>query len=477
MHVAVIGAGPAGITAAYQLAKAGVRVTVFEAGGAVGGLARSLELWGQRVDLGPHRFFSNDARINRLWLEVVGRDYRMVDRLTRIFYERKLYDYPLSPANALWNMGVPDAAACMASYLWQKARGWSDRDRATFEDSVVSRFGRRLYRMFFKPYSEKLWGIPCTDLDADFAAQRIKRFSLGQAALAALGIGRARHKTLVDQFAYPLAGTGAVYQRMADAVRRHGGTVALSTPVAGVALENRRAAGVRMPDGSLRRFDHVISTMPLTLMVKSLGPLPPAVAHAVDNLHYRNTIIVYLHVDHDSLFPDQWLYVHSPELAFGRLTNFRNWVPELCGDAHTTILALEYWCFDTDALWRTPDPDLVSLARNELAHTGLLNDAPVLDGHVVRIPRSYPVYRSGYKQLLAPVVDFLSSIPNITPIGRYGAFKYNNQDHSILMGMLAAENLTHHSSHDLWRINTDYDDYHESATISATGLVNEAVAC
>ena len=473
MRIAIIGAGPAGITAAYELAKAGTYVTVFEAGPYVGGLARSFDLWGQRVDLGPHRFFSNDTRVNRLWLEVAGKDYRMVDRLTRIYYAGKFYDYPLKAVNALVNMGPLQATACMVSYLRQKFGSSPDDNEETFEDWVVSRFGRRLFEMFFKSYSEKLWGISCEDLDADFAAQRIKKFSLGEAVLAALGFGSRKHKTLVDQFAFPIEGTGMVYERMAAYVLDHGGDVRLSTPVQGVECRQSCVTGIRLPCGHTEPFDHVISTMPLTLMVKSLGELPPEVAQSIDGLTYRNTIVIYLHVDGIDLFSDQWLYIHSPDLAFGRLTNFRNWVPQLYGQCTTTILALEYWCYDTDEIWTHSDQDLIRLARREVAATGLLKGAAVIDGHVCRIPRCYPVYGRNYKQKLTPIIDYLKTIQGVTPIGRYGAFKYKNQDHSILMGLLAADNLLRGTQHDLWAVNTDYESYQESSTIGESGLVAE----
>src|SRR5438132_7211937 len=257
MRVAVIGAGPAGITAAYQLAKGGAQVEVFEAADAVGGMCRSIDLWGQKVDLGPHRFFSNDPRVNELWLEVVGRDYRMVDRLTRVYYRQRFFDYPLKPANALWNMGAWNAACCLGSYLKEKIPAPRQADRQqTFESWVVGRFGRRLFNMFFKSYSEKLWGIPCDALDADFAAQRIKKFSLGQAVKAALGFGKNQHKTLVDQFAYPLGGTGMVYERMAERVKELGGQVHLQRPVGRIVHDRRRVQGLEL-SGGFEPFDHV----------------------------------------------------------------------------------------------------------------------------------------------------------------------------------------------------------------------------
>lgn len=470
-RVAIIGAGPAGITAAYQLAKGGAGVDVYEASDTVGGLARTIELWGQRVDLGPHRFFSSDRRVNELWLEVVGRDYCMVDRLTRIFYRNRFFHYPLRPGNALWNMGLANAAVCLASYAREKVfHGRGRRTVETFESWVVSRFGRRLFEMFFRSYSEKLWGIPCDELDADFAAQRIKKFSLGQAIVSVLKSSR-NHRTLVDRFAYPLRGTGAVYERMADRVRELGGRMHMNQRVDRVTHEDRRVTGLQLDTGEVRRVDHVVSTMPLTLLVRGLGALPEEVQRAIGALRFRNTILVYLHVDGTDLFPDQWIYVHSPDLRTGRITNFRNWVPELYQGATGSILALEYWCYDDDAMWSETDGQLIDRARAEIRSTGLIGSAAVLDGYVLRIRRCYPVYARGYKSHLDPVVGFLRQFQGLWPVGRYGAFKYNNQDHSILMGMLAADNILRDAGHDLWRINTDYETYQESAVIDETGLV------
>lgn len=468
MRVAVIGGGPAGITAAYQLAKGGAEVEVFEAGETVGGLSRTLDLWGQKVDLGPHRFFSQDPRVNQLWLEVVGQDYRMVDRLTRIYYRKRFFEYPLRPANALWNMGLANAALCLGSYLKEKTR-LNSRASSTFESWVVGRFGRRLFNMFFKSYSEKLWGIPCDELDADFAAQRIKKFSLGQAIKAAMGFGNNGHKTLVDQFAYPLGGTGMVYERMAHRVKDLGGQVHLKQPVARVVHERKKVTGLELTGGRFRSFDQVISTMPLTLLVRSLGKLPPRVEEGVAALRFRNTILVYLNVAASELFKDQWLYIHSPELGMGRVTNFRNWAPELYGASATTILALEYWCDDEEAQWQESEESLIERAEREMRTTGLIGDARVEAGHVVRIRRCYPVYARGYKQHLDPVVDYVRGFQGLSAIGRYGSFKYNNQDHSILMGIMAAENILQGKEHDLWAINTD-STYQESAVITKTGL-------
>ncbi len=470
MRVGIIGAGPAGITAAYQLSKSNAEVEVFEAGDNVGGLSRTIELWGQLVDLGPHRFFSNDPRINRVWLEAVGDDYKMVDRLTRIYYQKRFFHYPLKPANALWNMGVASATTCLFSYFKEKVRpSYGPGDAETFESWVVTRFGRKLFNMFFKSYSEKLWGIPCDQLDADFAAQRIKKFTLGEAIKSALGIGGKKHKTLVDQFAFPTAGTGLVYERMAKAVEARGGAVNLNTPVRRIVHDSRVVSGIELASGEVKPFDHVISTMPLTHLVKGLGDLPADVQQSVEQLKFRNTVLVYLHVAGRNLFPDQWLYVHSPDLGTGRVTNFCNWVPDLNRGSPNTILALEYWCYDEDPLWQEDDATLIERAGREMRSTGLIGDAAILAGHVHRIKRCYPVYATGYKKHLEPVVAHLREYRNLQVIGRYGSFKYNNQDHSILMGVLAAENLVEGKQHDLWAVNTD-SEYQEAATVEKSGL-------
>jgi protoporphyrinogen oxidase len=468
--IAVIGAGPAGITAAYQLAKAGVPVHVYEASNSVGGLAKTLELWNQRVDLGPHRFFSNDKRVNDLWLEVVGDDYEMVNRLTRIYYNGRFFHYPLKPFDALSKLGVAEAFRCLASYGLGRLKRAQEEE--SFEGWVTQRFGRRLFDIFFKTYSEKLWGISCRDLDSDFAAQRIKKLSLGEAIKNAFARPKqAEHATLADQFAYPHQGTGEIYERMASYVRSHGGTVECGRPVQRVLMGAGRVSGIELADGEIRNFDHVISTMPLNLLVTRLPDVPAEIAQAAHSLKFRNTILAFLKVEASDLFPDNWLYVHAPELRVGRITNFRNWVPQLHGEEKASILALEYWCDLGDALWSESNDSIIQMASEEMGQTGLLKGASVSAGYIHRIPRCYPVYNRGYRKNLGPIEKYLQTIDGLTAIGRDGAFKYNNQDHSILMGILTAENIISHTRHDLWSINTDYETYQESSMITKTGLV------
>lgn len=473
MKIAIIGGGPAGLTAAYQLSKEiGRKITsvdVFEAADTVGGMARSISLWDQTVDLGPHRFFSKDKKINALWLEVVEDDYDIVDRQTRIFYNKTFFDYPIRAFNALKGLGIWEATLCMLSYMKQKV--FPVKDTSTFEGWVTRRFGKRLYSIFFKTYSEKLWGIKCTELDSDFASQRIKKLSLFEAIKNALATRKQqKHATLVEQFAYPLNGTGSVYRKMMDKIHANGGKVHLQTPVQKVISENNRARALLLEDGRKMAYDHIISTMPLTHLVERLEAVPGNIMERVKSLKFRNTILVYLKIDRSNLFTDQWLYIHDSEVETGRISNFRNWVPELYGDHKETILCMEYWCNFNDELWKKENEALQDLAIREINHIGLARKEEVTDATVFRIPRCYPVYFSGYAQQLEPVQEFLDRVSHLHVIGRYGAYKYNNQDHSILMGMLAAENILEHADHNLWQINTDYDVYQESATITRTGL-------
>lgn len=460
------------MTAAYELTKRNYKVEIFEAQDQVGGMCRTITLWGCLADLGPHRFFSSDRQINELWLEVAGNDYRMVNRQTRIFYKNRFFYYPLKPVNALKNLGLWEAFRCMFSYCVQKVL--PVRLKGDFESWVVRRFGRRLFSIFFKNYSEKLWGIKCSELDADFATQRIKKLSLFEAIKSSITGNSGRHKTLVDQFAYPTGGTGMIYERMGDYVQRNGGLIFLNTKVKRVLVENNTARGIELENGTVRLYDAVVSTMPLTSLAANLENVPGEVRQNLRMLTFRNTVLVYLLIDGKDLFEDQWLYIHSPGLSVGRITNFRNWLPELYNNSDKTILALELWCNSDDPMWHSPDEKLIEIAKSDLAETGLARSMPVIDAAVYRIPKCYPVYAKGYFSALLPVQQFFSGISNLYPIGRYGSFKYNNQDHSILMGMLAARKIDGDESIDLWGINTDYENYQESASITETGLKTAA---
>ena len=475
--VAVIGAGPAGLTTAFLLSEAGYCVDVFEASSEVGGLCRSIKLWGQTVDLGPHRFFSQDKRVNSLWLKFAGQDYELVDRLTRIFYQGKLFHYPLQSYDVLSKLGAVEAARCLTSYANQYFKRTDYVSELSFEAWVVQRFGRRLYDIFFKTYSEKLWGLPCDMLDADFAAQRIKGFSLSEAIRhAVLAKPRQKHMTLVDQFAYPIGGTGMIYERMAQQIAQLGGVIHRKTGIFRVGLDSITKLWSLLTESGqvFDEYKQVVSTMPLTRLVMGMEDLPIQVKQSVEALSFRNTVLVFLHVDAEDIFPDNWIYVHSQSLDVGRITNFRNWVPSLYGDKKTTIVAMEYWCNNDDEEWDWSDKQHIDKAKRELKQTGLIDNSPVLDGYVEKISKSYPVYKRGYKKHLDIIIQYLKQFDGLTAIGRYGSFKYNNQDHSILMGTMAAENIIHGARNDLWDVNTDYSVYQEKTAISKTGLVDLA---
>ncbi len=474
MKIAVIGAGPAGMTAAYELSKhIGSKISgvdVYEKSADVGGLSKSIELWDQRVDLGPHRFFSHDTRINALWLEVVKDQYEIVNRQTRIYYKRRFFDYPIKAFNALRGLGIFEAARCVLSYLAERVS--PTKDTSTFEGWVTSRFGKRLYTIFFKTYSEKLWGIPCTSLDSDFAAQRIKKLSLFEAIKNALFQGSGnKHATLVDQFAYPVGGTGAVYASMKASIESNGGKVFLNTGIEKVITKDGFTQSVQLETGEVLEYDHVVSSMPISHLVERLPEVPDAILENTRKLTFRNTILVYLKVEKKDLFNDQWLYIHDSSVLFGRVTNFRNWIPSLYGESDSSIICMEYWCYFEDEMWNMESETLVEMAAEEIVRTGLVPEGLVSEGEVVRLPRCYPVYFRGYHHILKPVEAYLTSLKGLHVIGRYGAYKYNNQDHSILMGMRAAENIIDATEHDLWSINTDYEVYQESSVITKTGLV------
>lgn len=468
--IIIIGAGPAGLTCAYKLIESGCEVEVFEASPHVGGLARSFELWGQRVDCGPHRFFSQDKIVNDFFKEVVADEYVMVNRLTRIYYNNRFFYYPLKVFNVLSNLNLYTVAHILISYFHQRIN--PIKNPKTFEEWVVNKFGHKLFSIFFKNYSEKLWGIPCSKIDADWAAQRIKKLSLWEAVKGALfGDKKKKHKTLVDQFAYPATGTGAIYEKMKKFIETKQGKIHLMTPVKKILKdESEKIIGVELVSGEKNFSDYVVSTMPLTLMVKGLDNVPDEVKYACDELYYRNTILVYLEVNSINLFPDNWIYIHSPEVKHGRITNFRNWSPSLCRDKNTSILCMEYWCFENDGIWKAGDKHLSDIAINELRKIKLIpKDAQVLNTFVLRLPRCYPVYETGYGKHLSSIQNYVNSIPNLFAIGRYGAFKYNNQDHSILMGLLAAREILTGQNQNLWNINTD-TEYQEKAEVLETGL-------
>jgi protoporphyrinogen oxidase len=478
-RVVIIGAGPAGLTAAWELSKAGVPAVVLEKDQVVGGLARTVNYRGYRFDIGGHRFFTKVRAVDEMWREVLAAsEFLHCERLSRIYYNRKFFYYPLRAANALLGLGLWNSTLIFLSYL--KARAFPMQPEETFEQWVSNRFGQRLYQIFFKTYTEKVWGIPCSEIRAEWAAQRIKGLSLLSAVKNALLAARPDDKsdvikTLIDAFDYPKHGPGQMWETVTQLVTERGHEVRLNTDVDKIIWRGDRVESVVIK----RRHDYngngngqhneqcetisgtdFVSSMPLGELVPKLDPPAPVeVQRAAAQLNYRDFLTIALVVNRRDLFPDNWIYVHDPEVKLGRIQNFKNWSKYMVPDENQTCLGLEYFCFEGDQLWTMPDTELIELGKRELEKIGLAHAHEVVDGKVVRMPKAYPVYDGGYAAALDTVRQFLASLVNLQVVGRNGMHKYNNQDHSMLTAMLAAHNILG-ARHDLWQVNAE-QEYHE----------------
>jgi len=471
----VIGAGPAGLTAAYQLTKAGQPVVVLESDSVVGGISRSVERDGWRFDIGGHRFFTKVEPVEKLWHEILpDEDFLTRPRMSRIYYGGKFYDYPIRPLNALKNLGLLESVRCVISYLWIRVR--PPKEQISLEDYIVANYGRRLYSHFFKTYNEKVWGVSASQISADWGAQRIKGMSLFNAVWepirAKLGGRRNRSEqvtSLIEEFQYPKLGPGMLWERCCDLVKASGGTVKLRSSVVTIERGSHGAkAVVYENDGQKVRIeaDHVISSMPFSELAHSLDPLPPPeVLAAADDLHYRDFLTIALVVPESASFPDNWIYVHDPNVKVGRVQNFARWSPFLVKDGRT-CLGLEYWVTEGDEIWQTPDSDLIAFASKELEAIGLAVGSEVEHGYVVRVPKAYPVYDEGYRAAVETIRHWLAAeVPNVHAVGRNGMHKYNNQDHSMYTAMLTVENIVDGAQHDIWAVNVD-EEYQEEKTAS-----------
>lgn len=461
----VIGGGPAGLTAAYELTKHGVRPVVLEKDGIVGGIARTESYKGYRFDMGGHRFFTKSKEVQAIWEEVLADEFLVRNRLSRIFYNGKFFMYPLKPVNALVGLGFVESTLIMASYLrWQM---FPHKQEQTFEEWVTNRFGKRLFHTFFKTYTEKVWGIPCTELKAEWAAQRIKDLSLKTAIMSMFVKPGTRVKTLIESFHYPRLGPGMLWEAVQRRVDEAGGSVRMGSDAVAVHREGMRVTGVtveREGQAQTLQADHVISSMPLTELIRKLDPpAPKQVLDACDQLSYRDFLTVCVIVNKKELFPDNWIYIHDPNVVVGRIQNFKNWQPDLVPDQDKSSLGLEYFCNEGDELWNTPDDELVALARKELEQIGLARACDVEDGVVYRVPKSYPVYDADYAEHLAVIRAFIDGFENLKTIGRNGLHRYNNQDHSMLTGLYAVRGLLFGEQHDLWSVNAD-KSYHEQVS-------------
>jgi protoporphyrinogen oxidase len=485
-NTVIAGAGPAGLTAAYELTKHGHPCVVLEADPRmVGGISRTDQYQGYRFDIGGHRFFSKSEEVNRIWREILGDELITRSRMSRIYYDRKFFHYPLKPVDALLNLGPIRSACILASYLMARLR--PIRPERSFEDWVVNRFGRRLFEIFFKTYTEKVWGMSCKEISADWAAQRIKGLSLTTAALNAL-LPRRRPrahgdvvKTLIDTFRYPRRGPGMMWEACAARVAEMGGRVRLGARVVGCRFdESTRRWGIEYEDAasgrSLVEVDHVISSAPIRELVQGLTPpMSEAARSAASALRYRDFLTVVLILKDRGAVTDNWIYVHDPGVRVGRVQNFKSWSPEMVPDPSMACYGLEYFCFEGDGLWNASDTELIELGRRELAAIGLAALPDIVDGCVVRQRKAYPVYDGEYARHVATIRNELATAyPRLHLVGRNGMHKYNNQDHAMMTALLCAQNiLAGHALYDVWRVNEDAE-YHESGDAGqhdgATGL-------
>lgn len=463
----IVGAGPAGLTTAYELGKRGMTSTVLEASDQVGGISKTVNYRGYRFDIGGHRFFSKVPLINELWHEILGEEFLLRPRISRIYYNQHFFDYPLKPLNALAGLGPIESVLIGLSYI--RSKFFHIQDEKTFEQWVSNRFGYRLYSIFFKTYTEKVWGIPCHEISADWAAQRIKNLSLKQAVRNALfgakrGMDGSTLTSLIEQFHYPRFGPGLMWERCRGLIDSQGSQTIQGVKVERVrhrqglvdCVRGRGAAGESLEyDGS-----HFVSTMPLRELIQALDPLPPDdVLKAAQALRYRDYLTVVLVIDRESVFPDNWLYVHSPEVKLGRIQNYKNWSPYMVPDPSRTSLGLEYFLWDTDEMWTWSDERLIELGIRECSQIGLIDPREVKDGTVVRMEKAYPVYDQTYQESVATIRSYLETFTNLQTIGRNGLHRYNNQDHSMLTGVYAAGNILG-DKRDVWSVNTE-KEYHE----------------
>lgn len=473
ISVGVIGAGPAGLSAAYTLSKNDVDTVVLEMGTQVGGISRTIERNGFRFDLGGHRFFTKDQEVEDLFKEILGGEIIWVDRSSKIFYHDKYFDYPLKPANALLGMGLGTTVKCLLDYGAVKVRGiYKKPEIVSLEDWVSNEFGRELFRHFFKDYTEKVWGIDCDRICAEWAAQRIKGLSLRVAIKDSLFKSKnGKVKTLIDRFMYPRLGIGRISENLAEKTEAMGNHVRMRQKVVAVNHKDEHITSLEIEnrggDGSYTlEVDDVVSSMPLTELVKAMRPKAPReVIDAAGSLRYRDLITVNLLVDKPQITDQTWIYIHDPTITLGRIHEPRNWSSAMAPEGKSSLVA-EYFCFSGGDIWNMDDQDLIDLTIRELdTRLGFLRKQDVIDAFVVRIPKAYPMYELGYEAPLKRVMDYVDSFENLQIVGRYGTYKYNNMDHSMKTGVLAARNIMG-ESHDISRVNLE-KEYHEEKNVSS----------
>jgi protoporphyrinogen oxidase len=485
--VAIIGAGPAGLTAAYLLSKNDVDVTVLEADPVyVGGISRTATYKGFGFDIGGHRFFSKCKAVEDLWTEILPNDMLVRPRSSRIFYDDKFFAYPLKPFEALFKLGIIRSALCVLS--WLKARLFPVRDPRNFEDWVSNQFGKRLFNTFFKSYTEKVWGMSCREISADWAAQRIKGLSLGSAIRNALLPKRQPKdrtkviKTLINSFRYPRKGPGMMWEACARKTQELGGEIHMGARVTGCSYDDVTSTWtIQYTDGRGEtcsiEAEHVISSAPMRELVRGLTPkVSEETLEAAGSLKYRDFLTVMLILKDRQKFDDNWIYIHDPSVKVGRVQNFRSWSPEMVPDPDKACYGLEYFCFEHDGLWNSTDAELIELAKRELIKIGLAEEGDVLDGCVVRQKKAYPVYDDDYARHVETVrTELEERFPNLHLVGRNGMHKYNNQDHAMMTAMLCTENILADTQlYDLWQVNGDAE-YHEAGSAPAEETAGTAL--
>jgi len=463
--VAVVGAGPAGLSAAFVLSENQKNTVVLEMSNQVGGISRTIERNGFRFDIGGHRFFTKDEEIDQFFKDILGEEAIWVNRSSKIFYLNKYFDYPLKPANALLGMGLVTTAKCLGDYAYVKVRNIFKKPRiVSLQDWVSNEFGDQLFKLFFKNYTEKVWGIDCNRIEAEWAAQRIKGLSLRVAIKDALFPQKNRKvATLIDKFLYPRLGIGRISERLAEDVEKHGNEVRLRSRVAVVNHDGSHITSldVESEDGPYTlEVESLCSSMPLTELVTCMRPeAPPDVIEAVNRLRYRDLVTVNLMIDKPQVTDQTWIYIHEPTIRLGRIHEPRNWSPAMAPDGKSSIVA-EYFCFEGDEIWNMEDQDLIELTVRDLdSRLGFLKKEDLIDAFVVRVPKAYPTYELGYKEPLKKIMDYVAGFDNLEIIGRYGTYKYNNMDHSMKTGILAARNILG-ESHDVLDVNAE-KEYHE----------------
>ncbi len=462
MKIIILGAGPAGLTAGYEAVNKNIKPVVFEKLDDVGGISKTIDYKNFLFDIGGHRFFTKYEEVQKIWEDIMGPDFIKRPRLSRIYYKNKFYYYPLKPLNALGNLGILTSSHVILSYLYSQVNPY--KNVTNLEEWVSNKFGKKLFQIFFKTYTEKVWGTSCQEIQADWAAQRIKGLSLIKAVMNSFGLfKKGKLTTLIDEFKYPRKGPGQMWNRAKKIINEKGGEVSLHSKAVQINRSGNEIKSVIIEKKGTKQEisgNHFISSLPLRNLIHAINPPPPdKVIKAANQLKYRDFFTVGLIINKKEIFPDNWIYIHSPDVKVGRIQNFKNWSPEMVPDQDVTTLGLEYFCFDTDEIWNEKDSLLIEMAKKEIEKLNFASRELVKDGTVIRSPKTYPIYDKNYKQNVNIIKNYLSGFKNLQTIGRNGLHRYNNQDHSMLSALYAIRNVLG-EKHSVWDINID-EEYHE----------------